>query len=1146
MNRFVHLHVHSYFSMDDAIASPLSLAKQARKLGYDALALTDHENLFGAIKFSKACRASGIKPILGCEINFASVAQRKSTKQGQPHLTVIARTMIGYQNLVALVTHRHLQGAEFSCLDRTILKRHAKGLVGLSGCSKGEISQALKAGDYEKAASLADFMLEIFGPGNFYLEIQSPSLKGESDLRPLFHKLSSEKQIPLLATNNVHFLESQDAWAHEVHGRLGSRSASTDTSGEMFLKSPAEMLDAFKDLPDSLSAAWELAESCDVDLLGSRTLSLPGLQGNKAQEELRNKSLAGLKDRFGTPLPEHVAKRMEIELSAVSDAGFASYFLIAYEIVLLAQQKNILLGPGRGSAVGSLLAYGLGITALDPLENGLYFERFLNPSRSSPPDIDIDVEHTRRDEIHQLLIRKYGERQVAGIVTFSTLGPRAAIRELGKALEVDALTVDSMAKAVPQGTASIKDLRAKNGPLSQYAKEASDLFRAVEALEGIPRHLSVHASGLVLSDRSLDDVVPLCRSSSGEILTQYDMYDVDEVGLVKVDLLGLLTLTLLKMCQKSIRKSGVSVPDIQKLPRDDKETFELLSRGDTLGVFQMDGVGMRDLARKLKPANLSDIAILVALIRPGPQDQIDPYLRCRHGLEKPVYPHPSLEPVLKETLGQIIYQEQVMAVGHELGGLSLGDGDMLRVAMKSKDGSILDPLRHRFVAGARKNGMKQDKAVELFRTLSNFAQYGFNKSHAVAYGYLAYQCAYLKTHYPVEFMASLLELHSGDLDKTGEYLDECRRMGIRVRPPSVLKSYVNFHPNGKEILFGLKAVKHVGENAAKAVVAARSVEGNEKIKSLYSLLRLADTRRLPRRAVEALVRAGAFDDLGRSRSQLLNNMEDLWKLAEASQRDRRAGQISIFGGKQRTEEEELQELGFRWKDSSDQTVEGELSAEKDLLGAFLSGHPLEAYQDEISQFVSHTSSELAKNFEKGVASMAGVVTNVYSEEGAGKGSGGIRFDLEDRAGAMGIHVWSDVIRKERMGITKGQILFVQGVVDKRGHTMNLVAKRLLPLDEAWQRYSRALVIRMVRRGDDEAFLNQIQAILRSHTGKTPVFFSIPSAHKGQTILHQAPEGVEPSRLLYRNLLEVLDASSVSFLPEIPTSLASSGPDQGVL
>lgn len=1137
MNRFVHLHVHSYFSMDDAIASPLALAKQARKLGYDALALTDHENLFGAIKFSKACRASGIKPILGCEINFASVAQAKPTMQGQSHLTVIARTMEGYQNLVALVTHRHLQAREVSCLDGTILKRHAKGIVGLSGCSKGEISQALKEGDYDKALSLADSMLEIFGQGNFFLEIQSPSLDGGPDLRPLFNKLSTEKQIPLLATNNVHFLESQDAWAHGIHARLGSRSASTAPAGEMFLKSPEEMLDAFKEFPESLSAAAVLAESCDVDLLGSKTMSLPGLKGNKAQEELRNKSLAGLKIRFGSPLPQNVKNRMDIELSAVSDAGFASYFLIAYEIVLLARQKNILLGPGRGSAVGSLLAYGLGITALDPLENGLYFERFLNPSRSSPPDIDIDVEHTRRDEIHQLLIRKFGERQVAGIVSFSTLGPRAAIRELGKALEVDAMTVDSMAKAVPQGTDSLKDLRANNGPLSQYANEAPDLFKAAEALEGIPRHLSVHASGLVLSDRSLDDVVPLCRSSSGEILTQYDMYDVDEVGLVKVDLLGLLTLTLLKVCQESIRNSGASVPDLENLPSSDQKTFELLSRGDTLGVFQMDGVGMRDLARKLKPANLSDIAILVALIRPGPQDQIDPYLRCRHGLEKPDYPHPSLEPVLRETLGHIIYQEQVMAVGHELGGLSLGEGDLLRVAMKTKDGSILDPLRQRFVSGARKNGMKRDQALELFGTLSNFAQYGFNKSHAVAYGYLAYQCAYLKTHYPVEFMASLLELHSGDLDKTGEYLDECRRMGIRVRPPSVLESHVNFYPKGKEILFGLKAVKHVGENAAAAVVAARSSEeGKGKIESLYTLLRLADTRRLPRRAVEALVRGGAFDDLGRSRSQLLENMEDLWRLAEASQRDRRAGQISIFGAKERTEEEELQELGFSWKDSPDKTGEGGLSAEKDLLGAFLSGHPLDAFDEEIRQFVSHTSSALARSIEKGVVSIAGVVTHVYSDNSAPRGSTAVRFDLEDRAGAMEIHVWPDVIKKEEIGITNGQVLFVEGVLDKRGHSMNMVAKRLLPLGEAWQRYSRALVIKMVRRGDDEAFLNQIQAILSRHTGKIPVFFSIPSSHKGKTILHQAPDGVEPSKVLYRNLLEVLDASSVSFLSEIPISL----------
>lgn len=878
--QFVHLHVHTEWSLLDGACRIREVVKKARDSGMPALAITDHGNLYGVVEFYKACQEAGIKPVIGCEVYVApgSRFQKDSGVDDAFHLVLLAESQGGYGNLLKLSSAGFLEGFYYHPrVDREILARHSKGLIALTACMQGEIPHHLQNRGRDAAERVLREYLDIFGRDNLFLELQRNGVAGQDEVNKQLLDLSKKHEVKVVATNDCHYLNKGDSKAHDILLCIQTGKTRDDPKrlrfpgNDFYMKSPEEMESQFREVPEALRQTVEIAERCDVKLgLGKLLMpEFPLEPGLRSEAVLREMAVAGLNSRFHGRPDERRRRRLEYELGMIEKMGYASYFLIVADFVRFARENGIAVGPGRGSAAGSLVAYALGITDIDPVEFDLVFERFLNPERVTMPDIDIDFADDRRDEVIDYVRRKYGQDRVAQIITFGTMQARAVVRDVGRAMGLPYAEIDRVAKLVPyqpgmtleRALETVPDLKA----LVTTKKEMAELFAYASSIEGMPRHSSVHAAGVVIGPGPLTDYVPLARTQENMVVTQFPMESLEELGLLKMDFLALRTLTVIQRTLELVKESrGIELKETD-IPLDDPETYRGISNGETLGVFQLESSWVRDVLRELRPEKFTDIVAAVALCRPGPMEQIPEFLRARHG--KPVYLHPSLEPILKETYGVLVYQEQILKVASTIAGFSLGQADILRRAVGKKKGEILKEMERAFMEGAMRNGIDEELARSIYELILKFANYGFNKNHAAPYALVAYRTAYLKTHFPAEFLAAELSSVSGSQEKVGLYVEEARRLGISVLGPSVNESRVGFSVHGTKIRYGLASIKNVGLSLAKAIVEERERSG--RYTSLENLvIRIYGRSGASRRAFESLVRSGACDEFGSRKSNL--------------------------------------------------------------------------------------------------------------------------------------------------------------------------------------------------------------------------------------------------------------------------------------
>jgi DNA polymerase-3 subunit alpha len=1165
---FVHLHLHTEYSLLDGACRLDELVGEAARLGMKALAITDHGNMFGAVAFHDACRAQGLKPILGCEVYVAPGSrlerQALSASEAYNHLTLLAASEAGYHNLVKLVSAGYLDGFYHRPrIDKELLARHAEGLIGLSGCLSGEIAQQILAGAEDAALRSVGQFSEIFGRERFYLEVMEHGIPDQRRVNRGLLQIRERTGLKLAATNDAHYLHRDDHHAHDVLLCIGSGKKVGDAErlrfdGDSFyLKSPEEMAALFPDHAEALRSTVQIAEACDFTLKGVSTLPAfdvpPGFTIETYFEKVtrdgfaeRRRALEPLAaaGRLRHPLADYEA-RLENEIGVIRRVGFSGYFLIVWDFIRYAREQQIPVGPGRGSAAGSLVAYGLRITDIDPIEHGLIFERFLNEERISPPDIDIDFCEARRGEVIEYVTRKYGRENVAQIITFGTMKAKAVVRDVGRVMDMSFAEVDKIAKMIPFDLKMTLDKALAESPPLQdsYQKDprVKELIDVSRRLEGTTRHASIHAAGVVIAPQPLTELVPLFKGNTGDITTQFDMKGVERIGLLKMDFLGLRTLTLIDNCVKMIEaQRGVRV-DPQAIPVDDARTYELFTAGKTSGLFQFESDGMRDILRRFKPDRLEHLTALNALYRPGPMQMIDDFIKRRHGQTRVVYEHPALEPILKETYGVMVYQEQVMQIASALAGFTLGEADILRKAMGKKRVEVMATQMDKFLKGCATRGVGERKAKRIWDAMEQFAGYGFNKSHSAAYAWLAYQTAFLKANFPAFFMAALLTSERANTDKMVQYVGECREMGLHVLPPDANQSLMFFSvvqaeetevgqpadrpraasgaeftsaeragglggaaqppPEQEHIRFGLSAIKNVGEGAVEAVLAARRQGG--AFRSLYDFCERVDLRAVNRRVVESFVKSGTFDSVDGRRSALFAAIERAMEAGQKRQRDREAGQSSLFGAL--AAPGDAQAAPERIADAPPWPEAERLAFEKESLGFFISGHPLERFRAELEQWTNATTGTLAQKAAIGELAVGGIVTGLRLLK-TKKGERMAAFVLEGLDGGVETVVFPDAYRKAAGRLADDQVVLVKAraEVDDDGKA-KLLATEVLPLEQAKLADARFVTIRVPVYEWDRGKGERLRDILGQHRGDCPVTLELvrpgawalalaPSAH----------------------------------------------------
>lgn len=1090
---FVHLHNHTMYSLLDGALRIEQMVKTAKQWGMPALAITDHGNMFGAIEFYQKVQKAGIKPIIGCEVYVAIEDRLKrqaawGIADGATHLTLLARNDLGYQNLMKLVSKGYLEGFYYHPrVDKELLREYHEGLIALSGCIKGEIARLILNENIEKAQQAVREYNDIFGQGNFYLELQRHGIEEEEKAVQCLLKFSQELDVPVVATNDCHYLNREDAPAHDVllciqTGKtLEDKNRMRFQTDQVYFKSPEEMEELFADVPQALQSTLEIADRCNV-MIEFGKLKLPRFplpeNYQNADDYLRDLTYQSAKERYQEISPE-VEEQLEHELEIIKKTGYAGYFLIVADFVRYAKSKNFPVGPGRGTATSSLVSYVLKVTNIDPLRNKLLFERFLNPQRVSMPDFDIDFADRDRQKVIDYVIKKYGKENVSQIITFGTMAARAVIRDVGRVLGMPYGEVDKIAKLVLPGTTL--EVAIKTVPeLAQLAQSdgvGAKLISYAKTLEGLARHSSTHAAGVVITPDALTNYTPLCTTNKKDITTQYDWKYIEEIGLLKMDFLGLRTLTGIDDTLRMVAEKGTSL-ELEDLPLDDKATFELLARGETIGIFQFESSGMRDYLRKLNPTSLDDMIAMNALYRPGPIASIDDFIRRKHGTTEITYLHPLLKPILEETYGIIVYQEQVMRIASVLAGFSLAQADILRRAMGKKQPEIMEEQRGPFIEGCRKKKINEETAEKIFAAMAQFAGYGFNKAHSSGYALIAYQTAYLKAHFPQEFMAANLTSEMGNSDRVGVLLDECRRMGIQVLPPDVNESQAGFTVVPEGIRFGLGAIKNVGIAVIKAIVKAREKEG--KFKNIFDFCERVDQRYLNKRTIESLIMAGATDSLAGHRAQLITVLEQALEGAQTIQADRQRGQTSLFENLS-VQEKELPDIP-PWSESQ------MLADEKKMLGFYVSGHPLEKYQQDLQAFATHRIGELSE-LEDGTAVVVGGIITKLKKTTDRKGKPMAFATLEDFSGATEVLVFSDSYEKFRSLVVTDQLVMAEGRVsiqDRETEKPKVVVTRLLPLAKGRSEYAKVVNIAVSGVGLEEQPLRELRDLLGDHQGKCRV------------------------------------------------------------
>ncbi len=1109
MGNFAHLHLHTQYSLLDGACKLPDLMSRARELGVSALAMTDHGVLYGAIDFYKAAEKHGIKPIIGCELYVAKRTRHDRTPHvddDQYHLVVLAKDEVGYRNIVKLSSTGFVDGFYYKPrVDLEVLDRHREGIIALSACLAGEIPSFLLQGDGEAARRKAAEYREIYGPDNFYLELQSNGIPEQDRVNAGLVDIARELDIPLVATNDVHYIRREDARMHDVLLCIQTGKTIDDKdrlrfqTDEFYLKSPDEMQAAFRHVPEACENALAIAERCNFKFEFGRSafplFEVP--EGYSQETYLRHLCMDGLERRYGE-VTEALVARLTYELDVIVKMGYAGYFLIVWDFIRFARENGIYVGPGRGSAPGSLVSYALGITDIDPIRYGLIFERFLNPERVTMPDIDVDFCFERRGEVIDYVTRKYGSDRVAQIITFGTMAARAAIRDVGRVLNFPYNEVDRIAKLVPMepGTTIAKALEA-----SPELKAACDqdekvrnLIDTARAVEGMPRHASVHAAGVVISRDPLVENVPLYRTNDDAITTQFAMEDLEQIGVLKMDFLGLRTLTVIGKAIDIIRRTHGEEIDISQIPLDDPAVYEALRQGDSLGMFQLESSLFQGLLREVRPTCFEDIVAILALGRPGPMGRIQDFAQQKHG-EKPVeYPHPDLEPVLKETYGNMLYQEQVMMVASTLAGFTLGEADILRRAMGKKKPEVLAAQREKFMEGARKRGVDEETATQIFDLMEFFSGYGFNKSHSAAYAMISYRTAWLKTHYPVEFMAALLTSVTRASEKVAFYVDACRQKGIEVLPPDINESLEDFTAVGGRIRFGLAAVKNVGRGAVQAIIEARG--RGSRFRSLADFCDRVDLREVNKKVIESLIRCGAFDSTGEKRAALLAVLDATYDAASASRKEREKGQASFFD--LFDEKAEFAASQVPVPDVPEFSEKERLGMEKELLGLYVSGHPLEGISSSLREHVSAQVATLAEHGDGDELSIGGIITAFRKIVTKSTGQPMAFFTLEDLTGAVEVVVFPRTYEECFKLIAEDAIVLVQGRLDMKEEGVKVLANAVLPFSHD------AVVIPIDGEVTTRSGLERLKRKLAGAHGDIPVFLRVTTP-VGAALVSTSPQ-----------------------------------------
>lgn len=1123
---FVHLHNHTEYSLLDGAARIEALVRKAKEYDMPAVAITDHGVLYGMVEFYKKAVAEGIKPIIGCEVYLTPGSMKDRDTRDRYHLILLAENNEGYHNLIKLVTKSWLEGFYYKPrVDKDALAEHSKGLIALSACIQGEIPAYILGGNYQGAVKAAEEYRQIFGRDNFFLELQDHNLREEKMVNSQLIRLANELDIPLVLTNDVHYLEQGDERLHDVLLALQTGKTINDEermkfpNDSFYFKSIEEMKALFPSIPEAYNNTLEIAERTELKLDFSQ-IFLPAFPGSNEEKPnsqlLREKCLEGLEQK-GLADDAEARERLEYELKMIEEMGYVDYFLIVWDFVNYAEKNGIRVGPGRGSAAGSLVSFLLGITKINPLEYGLLFERFLNPERVSMPDIDIDFDENR-DQIIEYVRKRYGKERVAQIGTFGTMAARAAIRDIGRALDIPLRKVDRIAKLVPgQPGMTLDKALETNERLRQFYEEDGEVRELLDlagAAEGLPRHISTHAAGVVIGADDLSNIVPL-QLQDESVITQLAMDDLESLGLLKMDFLGLRNLTIINKTLALVKERHNIEVDIDNVPLDDPEVYRLLQSGRTLGVFQMESYLFQELNQRLKPDRFTDIVAILALGRPGPLGSglVDQFMDSRHGLKEPEYLHPSLEPILKETFGLILYQEQVMEIASKIGGFTLGEADLLRRGMGKKDKEQIASERERFVRGAAERGIEEKIAHQIFDQMEYFAGYGFNKSHSAAYALLAYQTAYLKVKYPAEFMAALLSSVMGNQNKVGQYVRECKELGIEVLPPDINKSSYGFVPEGdKKIIFGLAAIKNVGRAAIEAILEGRK---DGPYVSLDDFLKRVDLRWVNIQVTESLIKAGAFSSFQENRAQMLVKFEELYKNASTFRQQHASGQTSFFDLVE--DEESFFAETVKYPEIGEIPIEEILAQEREYLGIYLTGHPLDNSRKKIRRFSNCDSLALQEESQKGELVFAGMVIERKNHL-TRKNTMMAFLTLEDWSGKIEIVVFPEVYSKYEENLAPGSRVMVTAYQDED----SIIANSILALSTPF------LEIRLNEGNTRGRVLNGIIKVIKRYPGNSPLFLQISEGKSRKLVLSGSSYWVDYSEVLVKELEEIVGKGNCSF------------------
>ncbi len=1148
---FIHLHLHTQYSLlDGAIRIP-DVIKRAKEYKMPALAITDHGNLFGAMEFYSEVQAAGIKPIIGCEVYVAVGSRRvQSSAPGVPayhHLVLLCENEKGYRNLCMLVTKGHFEGFYYKPrVDRELLAEFNEGLVCLSGCMSGEVPSLLLAGEETAAMEAAAWYRDVFSAERYYLELQENGIANQRRVNGGLIKMARDLDLKVVATNDCHYLDKADHRAHEVllciqtGKQINDENRMRFETDQFYFKSPEVMAHDFRDVPEALSNTMLVAERCSLLLdLGEPLMPRFDLgTGETLKERFEKDARAGFELRMqemerSLGLDESTRaqyqERLEREISLIKEKGFSGYFLIVADFISYAKKNGVRVGPGRGSAAGSLAAYALGITDIDPIRYNLLFERFLNPERKSMPDIDVDFCMLGREKVIEYVSEKYGKDKVAQIITFGRLQARAVVKDVARVLGIPYNEADRIAKLIPEELKITLDAALEKEPRlkDEMVKNpvVADLINTARPLEGIARHASTHAAGIVIGDRPLVELLPLYRGNKGETLTQFDMVWVEKIGLVKFDFLGLKTLTAIDIALKLIAESRGKAPDMGVLAPDDEQTYALLSRAETLGVFQLESSGMRDILTRFKPSVFEDLIAILALYRPGPLESgmVDDFINRKHGRTRIEYPLRELEPILRETYGVIVYQEQVMSIATTLANYTLGEADLLRRAMGKKKAQEMAEQKSRFEKGAEKNKIDPAKAAHIFDLMEKFARYGFNKSHSAAYAMVTYQTAFLKTHYPAEFLAAQLTCESGNTDKITLYISECRDRGIEILPPHVNHSYSDFHVKDGKIIFGLAAIKNVGEGAVAAIIEARNQGG--PFRNLQDLAARADLKKVNKKVFESLIKCGALDGLGHARRAMFEALDAVLEDAARSHKEKAQGQFNLFSkvglpGKAGVADTPIPDVD-EWDDQV------KLSFEKEMIGYYITGHPLNGFEDLMRKYTNASSVTLGDAPDSSQVRVAGLAKSV-KEHVTPKGERMAYVTLEDMEGAIDVTVFADLYGEVRDVLNTSEPLLISGTKEGNQANPKVLAREIYHLASATRRFSREVHVRISTTEADPKQISDLKGIFERHKGNLPVTLHVIIPNKSETVIRLGSVMCAPSDALAGEVEKTFGYAAVTF------------------